>query len=106
MKDHKDFVAELILEAAPQDVSTPILQKLLRQGYDLTTWRTSASAMDAPCISKDGDQLALRDFLGGLRHNAPMFEKTHVGCRCIVEVTSTKNRAKKMIRVSAFGIAK
>ncbi len=70
---HTEFIERLF--GAPQDISLPIFQKLLRQRYDQTTWRTNAGATDAPCISKDGDQLPLKDFLAGLRYKAPIYEK-------------------------------
>ncbi len=98
---HNDFVKSLM--AAPQDVSLPILRKLLAQGYKTVTWRTSESAMDAECISKDGDRFDLRTFISGLRHNAPIYEKTHVGCSCSVVLESP---GKKPVIVNAFGIMK
>jgi hypothetical protein len=85
---------------APKDVSLPILQELLSQGYDNTAWRTNAGAVDAPCISRNGDQQPLADFISNLQYEAPIFEKTHVGCGCGVEVTGPD---LPMVYVTAFG---
>jgi hypothetical protein len=101
MKTHEEFVAELM--AAAQDVSLPIFQDLLRKGYTDTKWQTNAGATDVECISKDLDALPLKDFLYGLAHNAPIYEKTHIGCRCSVLVTGA---GKPDVIVTAFGIEK
>jgi hypothetical protein len=93
------FVRSLM--GAPQDVSLPILEDLLSKGYDLATWNTSASATDGPCISKNGDQMALSEFIAGLVHAAPFYEKTHVGCTCSATVTGPD---LPEIIVNAFGI--
>ncbi len=104
---HAQYASRVVagsVEAAPQDVSLPILKKLSRKGYDTGTWRTSASATDGPCIAKDGDVEQLKMYFTGLRHNAPIFEKTHVGCKCFIEVTSVKKPKLPPVMVSAFGI--
>lgn len=89
------------ITAAPQDVSLPILRSLKAKGYNGTIWHTNAGATDAPCLSKDGDRQDLTSFLFGLQHAAPIYEKTHVGCKCTVEVTGT---GKPSVMVNAFGI--
>ncbi len=104
----QDFVsrvwAAFALKSAPQDISTPVFKKLIRQGYDTGHWHTSASAVDAACISKDGDIFPLKDIVRGLRYNAPIYETTHVACKCYVECTSTKKPKLPPVMVSAFGI--
>ena len=85
MEGHDHFVGRVL--GAPKDVSSPILQQLLSEGYIMTRWRTNAGAVDGPCLAKDGDEEPLDQFLSGLMHDAPFFEKTHVGCRCGVTVT-------------------
>ena len=84
MDSHEKFKQTIL--AAPKDVSLPILQEMMAEGYDNTQWRTSAGAVDGPCIAKNGDQEDLDSFISGLMHDAPIFEKTHVGCQCGVEV--------------------
>lgn len=89
------------LAGAPQDVSLPILEDLLGQGYDNTRWVTNAGATDGPCLVKDGDTQDLTSFVSGLLHAAPIFEKTHVGCKCHV-IVSGPNLPD--VEVSAFGM--
>jgi len=89
------------ISAAPQDVSLPIFRSLKAKGYRATRWHTNAGATDVPCLSKDGDEQDLNGFLFGLQHAAPIYEKTHVGCRCVVEVTG---QGLPPIMVGAFGI--
>ncbi len=89
------------LRGAPQDVSLPILEDLLSQGYADTTWETNAGAKDGPCISKDGDKQPLVDFVAGLVHAAPFFEKTHVGCHCRAKISGP---GLPDVWVSGFGI--
>jgi hypothetical protein len=93
--------AALELSAAPQDVSLPIFRSLKSKGYNGTVWHTNAGATDAPCIAKDGDRQDLNSFLFGLQHAAPIYEKTHVGCKCTIEVTGN---GKPSVMVNAFGI--
>lgn len=85
MESHAQFRNRIT--AAPKDVSLPILRRLLRQGYTTTKWQTSAGATDSPCISKGGDEMSLEEFVSGLMHQAPFFERTHVGCHCGVVVS-------------------
>jgi len=99
VESHERFKQKVL--GAPKDVSLPILQDLLNQGYDNTRWRTNAGATDGACIAKNGDEMPLADFISGLMHEAPIFEKTHVGCHCGVEVTGPD---LPMVFVTAFGI--
>ena len=96
---HEQWLAGL--RGAPQDVSLPILEDLLSQGYADTDWETNTAAQDAPCIAKDGDKQPLADFISGLQHAAPVFEKTHVGCKCTIKVTGP---GLPEVRVTAFGM--
>lgn len=100
MKNHNDFIASLKTEAAPQDVSLPVLEQLLGEGYDTCTWNTSPSATDGPCISMGGEVIPLADFIANLMYAAPLFEKTHVGCHCSVSVSGPGLDPRE---VSAFG---
>jgi hypothetical protein len=98
MESHEEFSSRLL--AAPQDVSLPILRKLLRKGYDLVTWRSNPGATDDVCIGRDGDEWTLGAFVSGLRHRAPIFERTHVGCNCKVEVSGP---SLPSVIIDAFG---
>ncbi len=101
--NHEDFLKAMV-EGAPQDVSLPILQDLLEQGYTDTRWQTAPSSMDIPCLSKNGETKPLAEFLTGTQHNAPIYSPpsgTHVGCKCGVLVTGD---GLPDVFVTAFGI--
>ena len=110
MKSHDDFLQQIKLIgaqqdkliAAPQDVSMPILQDLLSQGYDTTRWVTDPGSTDSPCLMKDGDVLPLADFIAvGQQHQASFYQSTHVGCRCGVMISGPDLAD---VFVTAFGI--
>jgi hypothetical protein len=102
MKSHDEFLKQMKLEAAPQDVSMPILEDLLSQGYDTARCRVNPSAIDTICLAGDGDVLPLADFIeGGREHNAPAFSARHVGCQCAWIITGP---ALPDVVVTAFGI--
>lgn len=98
MDSHSDFINKI--NAAPQDVSRPIFQDLIAKGYSDGAWRTSPSAVDAKCISLDGERFQLQDLVSNLRHDASIFEKSHVGCHCAVECDGPEG--KKV--VTAYGL--
>ncbi len=85
MESHDQFAGRVL--GAPKDVSLPIFQDLLSQGYDMTNWATDAGAVDPPCIAKNNESMPLADFIANLMHEAPIYEKTHPGCKCGVRVT-------------------
>jgi len=98
---HEEFLKKLRLMAAPQDVSLPILEDLISQGYATCIWNTSASATDADCIERNGNQYTLEELTTGLMHDAPIYEQTHVGCHCSL---SCEGDGLEQVVVSAFGI--
>jgi len=98
MHSHKDFLANLT--AAPQDVSRPVFEQLIAEGYADTLWNTSASATDAACIARNLERMPLADMIANLQHDAPIYEKTHVGCTCSVTVSGA---GKPDVVVNAFG---
>lgn len=79
--------AQLTKEAAPQDGSRPELERLRDEGYTTVTWRKNDTAEDVPCVDLDGKQWPINEFIEGLLHDAPIFEKSHVGCRCSLVVS-------------------
>jgi hypothetical protein len=90
IKKQTDFKRELQKQSAGnnrQDESRPILESLLSQGYDTVTWNSNNS-MHGICREINNQQWTLEDFLSGLMHDAPIFERTHPGDNnCIVIVT-------------------
>lgn len=98
------YTLEVVKEAVYSgrvDHSRPVLEKLLEEGYDTTMWRTSPTAQDGKCKSLDGQQWRLEDFLAGLQHDAPVYERSHVQCTCHVVVTGP---GKPEVRVNWEGI--
>jgi hypothetical protein len=98
LEPHSHFSDRLL--GAPKDVSRPVLDELLGQGYDDAEWVTDAGAVDAPCIQRNGDHMPLADFIAGLMHDAPFYEKTHVGCKCGIKVTGP---GLPEVFITAFG---
>lgn len=102
MDSHDHFLS---LFAAPQDVSLPVLEELLREGYTEGRWVKSPSATDDKCIFMDTQSWSLEEFLEGpggygLQHAAPFYERTHVGCHCTLVVTGP---GLPEVVVNAFG---
>lgn len=98
MESHAHFTQTIL--GAPQDVSLPVLEELLGQGYDTVTWRTNPSATDPECIAINTNTFPLADFIANLQHAAPIYEKTHVGCHCTMVVTGPDLQE---VLVTAFG---
>ena len=69
-----------------QDATRPILEDLQSQGYTTIQWDASNSRHSV-CLELDRQQWTIEDFLSGLSHDAPMFERSHpgdTGCSVIV----------------------
>lgn len=81
------FRTKMVLEkvAAPQDSSIARLQELLAAGSTDAVWNKNYAACPN-CVGLHGMTWPLQTFIMGLMHNAPIFEKSHVGCRCSVIV--------------------
>ncbi len=99
METHEEFLSHVL--GAPQDVSLPILNDLLKKGYTTVTWHSNPGTTHAECLAKDGDSWPLKVFVSGLHHQAPVFEKTHVGCKCSIEVSGP---GKPPVVLTAFGV--
>jgi hypothetical protein len=69
-----------------QDLTRPTLESLLQQGYTTVQWDSQGSR-EPKCMELQNMQWTLADFLTGLMHDAPMFEKSHPGCLCKIVVT-------------------
>jgi len=85
---------------AKQDVSLARLETLLNEGYVNVTWQKSASP-DEVCRLLHGQRWKLAEFISGLEHEAPIFEVSHVNCRCTVVVRHANRRMPPM-RVKAW----
>jgi hypothetical protein len=82
-----------------QDVTRPTLESLLQQGYTTVQWDSQGSR-EQKCMELHGQQWTLADFLTGLMHDAPMFEKSHPGCLCKIVCTGP---GMQNIAIDTFG---
>lgn len=102
-KLRSDKFAYLSLQAVGntrQDMSRPILEDLLGQGYQLVTW-DSGTSTHSLCVELNNQQWTLEDFVSNLNHDAPLFEKSHPGdISCSVVVSG---EGLQPVRVDSFG---
>jgi len=83
-----------------EDLSLPVLQNLLRDGYQIVQWDSGPSTHSV-CLELNEQQWNLEDFLTGLRHAAPIFERTHPGDASCAVVVSGENLPT--VRVDSYG---
>lgn len=83
-----------------EDLSLPILQELLRDGYSVVTWDSGPST-HGHCLELNEQQWNLQDFISGLRHAAPIFERSHPGDTSCALLVSGENLPT--VRVDSFG---
>ena len=89
------------------DLKNPKLLTIEANGLELTPshfgFSQLAGIAQAPAdyLRSIPAPLAAVNINYGLQHNAPIYEKTHVGCRCAVVVTGD---GKPDVVVTAFGI--
>ena len=83
-----------------QDMSRPVLEELLNSGYQTVKWDAGMSTHGL-CLELNNQQWTLEDFLTGLVHDAPIFEKSHPGdanCTLIVQGDTVSS-----VRVDSYG---
>lgn len=99
----KDAKFEIQKEAVGnnrQDMSRPVLEELLNHGYSVVQWDSGQTAHSV-CIELNNQQWTLEDFLSGLVHDAPIFERSHPGdANCTVIVSG---EGLPSVRVDSFG---
>lgn len=83
-----------------EDLSLPVLQSLLNDGYDVVTWDSGPST-HAVCLELNEQQWNLQDFISGLVHSAPIFERSHPGDASCAVLVSGENLPT--VRVDSFG---
>ena len=71
--------------AADIETSLSDLRDLLAQGYDTVEWIQSLYPCNK-CRELNGEIFDLADFIKETKYNAPLFTKSHPGCRCKVKV--------------------
>lgn len=73
-----------------QDVSLPVFEDLLDQGYDTATFVAWSGACDY-CKKRNGMRWSLLDFISNLQYDAPIFEKAaHVNAQSQIKVSDSK----------------
>ncbi len=83
-----------------QDMSRPILEQLLGNGYEVVEW-DSGHSTHALCVELNHQKWVLEDFLTGLQHDAPIFERAHPGdqsCSLLVSGSDVPT-----VRVDSYG---
>jgi hypothetical protein len=83
-----------------EDLSLPVLQRLLHDGYEIVQW-DSGSSTHSTCLELNEQQWNLQDFISGLVHAAPIFERSHPGDVSCAVLVSGENLPT--IRVDSFG---
>lgn len=85
-----------------QDSSLPELQNLLQMGYTHCTWHLSdAHVITDICDELNNQTWTLEEFLSGLSHSAPLYERGHPGDLCYVTVISQTNPELPPVNVNA-----
>ena len=76
-----------------QDDSLPILQRLILLGYTHAIWHLHEELHKVYdiCDAYDGEEIDLKEIVKDLKHNAPIFEFTHVNCLCYLWCFSKTN---------------
>lgn len=71
-----------IARAVRQDMSLPILRRLVDLGYDKALWNIHETLHVEPdiCDFYNGEVFDLKGMISNLEHEAPIFEKSHVNC--------------------------
>ena len=79
------FNDKLFKVAAQQDNSLGQLTDLMNQGFTTCVWQKSWAPCPK-CVGLHGSTYNIQYFISGLAHGAPIFEKSHVNCRCVILV--------------------
>lgn len=74
------------LAVAPTDESLAQLEELQSRGYAQVEWE-SPNAQCFRCNDLHKQVWLINEFIAQTHHDAPMFSKSHVGCKCFLRVT-------------------
>lgn len=75
-----------------QDISLPVFQDLLEQGYDMATFIAHPNACTY-CKKRNGKTWRLYQFISNLQYDAPIFEKAaHVNTQSKIKVSDSKGK--------------
>lgn len=82
----KEELRRQALDWPPQDQSLSVLEELARRGYSEVRW-SAPNAMCFTCRDLHEQVWPLDEFIWFTKHSAPIFSKSHVGCRCFLVVS-------------------
>ena len=77
-EDEKEAINKEAIGNTRQDMSRPLLEKLQTDGYTDCIWN-SGDSEHSVCLELHDQVWNIEDFLSGLVHDAPLFEKSHPG---------------------------
>lgn len=83
-----------------QDMTRPILEELLNNGYTLVTWNSNNS-MHSKCQDLDKQVWDLADFLRTTEYDAPLFCRSHPGDSSCTLLVSGDNLP--IVSVDSYG---
>lgn len=75
------------------DKSREALEYLKGLGYTHVKWIKSHDPCPT-CQALHGATWSIDNFIDSLQHDAPIYEKSHCGCRCFVSVFNPKKDSK------------
>lgn len=110
MDSHSDFLNKIRAfdPTKPQDSSLGAFQDLIGRGYTTSKWNNvSGSCKHKPgniCTELHEREWPLSEFISGLAHNAPIFEKSHVGCQCSIVCSAPPELNLPPVTVAYTGI--
>jgi hypothetical protein len=73
--------------AVATEVSLPVFQRLLGDGYTVAIWKTINPVPCMRCQDLEAQQFNFADFVNSTQHDAPIFSKSHPNCRCVIICT-------------------
>ena len=83
-----------------QDMSRPVLESLLENGYNLVEW-DSGSSTCGKCVELNHQKWELQDFTTNVPYDAPIFSRSHPGDRsCTLTVSGPD---LPTVRVDSYG---
>jgi hypothetical protein len=90
------------IDGAEQDVSLKDLNDLLANGFDEVEWVWESRDRTCKCSELNGLKWTLSDFITNLRHDAPIFEHSHVNCHCHIIVRNLTTGEEQKVNFSGI----
>jgi hypothetical protein len=71
--------------APPVDESLAQLEEFRDRGYSAVIW-LAPNAQDSVCADLNNSEWPIDEFIAYTKYDAPVFSKSHVGCKCFLKV--------------------